>query len=128
MADKPLRAVTFHDRNGRVAGKVKVRETGVNPRGNAHYSTRRPDGPVCGDCGAPFEPVCSSYGCPGRKVPVAMIRSEKADAGTKRYPGHPDLIERKPHREARRPKTPRRPQKPQATTAQLAELAARFNR
>lgn len=101
---KLRRTITFTTKDGRYAGKIEVRETGA--RGNRHFNQRRPDGPLCTEpgCGEPWRPICPNYRCPGSKVPRGMIRSEKQDAGTKRYPGHPALErkpEPKPHRARR---------------------------
>lgn len=34
-------------------------------------------GPVCGDCGAPWRPVCTTKGCPGREVPLSMEAADE---------------------------------------------------
>lgn len=41
------------------------------------------DRPVCPDCGAPFEPICPTYGCKGRKAPLAALRAAQESDGSK---------------------------------------------
>jgi hypothetical protein len=124
---RKLKAVTFQTRDGRPAGRVVVSETGVRSRGNAHYTTRRPDGPVC-ECGAPWTSICPTAGCAGRSIPLAMARSEKQDAGTRRFPGHPALLaeERRQARAEKDARKAKRRQRDGVDRGQLERLRDRW--
>lgn len=50
--------------------------------GNRHRNVRRPDGPPCPYCGAPWRPVCRTRYCPAREVSrnlrgVTMARTSR---------------------------------------------------
>lgn len=124
---KLRRTIMFTNRDGRMVGKVDVVEGGG--RGNRHYNVRRPHGPLCTEpgCGEQWKPICPNYRCPGSKVPRAMVRSEKQDAGTKRYSGHPALEPKrqpKPHRDRR--ESPTRAARPTVLDGKLRKLEAKY--
>lgn len=72
------RRIEFLNEEGVKTGHVDIVETNVNPRGNKHYTARRPDGPVC-ECGALWKPVCPNPSCGGGRVPKAMERVERGE-------------------------------------------------
>lgn len=63
--------------------RLPVREGGG--WGNKHYNHRRPQGPVCHGCGAPWELVCPTWGCPVGRETRRLIRAEKQDRNTRFY-------------------------------------------
>lgn len=40
--------------------------------------------PTCpSGCGAPFEPICPTYRCPGRRIPLAILHAERENGSTR---------------------------------------------
>lgn len=56
----------------RRAESIRGREI---PKG---FRASQPDA-KCPDCGAPWQPVCTTRGCPGQTIPKSVLRRERQD-------------------------------------------------